>query len=435
MIARWVAALRARVRVAAAAEPYLGWLLPAALVGYVLYVTLNWNFPAWWGVPFAPIFLALSALGIGGWWRLRGRPGPIVSAVIVVLAIMLMTDAASFWTQPFRDIEIYIKAGGRWLAGAPVYSLTPIARAPADLSDYPFLYPPITLPLFGALALLPLPIAIALWTAASAFALVIALRFVGLRGRWIVLILLWPPVVQGLLVGNVAVPLFALFAVAPWRPAGLVIPPLFKVYSGIAALWLLRREHWPALARGCLAAAAFLVLTLPVVNPALWLEWVRGLQVYEQSQRLLTNLYGFGLGRQVPTVVVLAIGVVAVAIALSARRRLDQLARLGVATIVASPSLFSHGFLVALPAMVRLERRWFWLAFGLTACAPGIAWFVALGIVAASWYLPELRRGAGRDDWHPLGAAAEPWPAAPDRRRERPGVTSAGLEPVDAAAA
>jgi hypothetical protein len=32
-----------------------------------------------------------------------------------------------------------------------------------------------------------------------------------------------------------------------------------------------------------------------------------------------------------------------------------------------------------------------------------------------SWYVPALRKAAIADRWHPLGAAAEPWPSAPWR--------------------
>jgi hypothetical protein len=80
--------------------------------------------------------------------------------------------------------------------------------------------------------------------------------------------------------------------------------------------------------------------------------------------------------------------------------------------VVGSPSLFSHGWLVALPALSRLDTAWYWLAFGLTACSPGMAWFLALLIVAASWFMPALRKRPGSDAWHPLGAADEPWPQA-----------------------
>jgi hypothetical protein len=99
-------------------------------------------------------------------------------------------------------------------------------------------------------------------------------------------------------------------------------------------------------------------------------------------------------------------------LALRARGRREQLARLGVATITGSPSLFSHGYLVALPAMLRLDTPWFWLAFGLTACAPGPGWFGAIAIVLWSWLEPSLRKRREFDPYHPLGAASAAWPGA-----------------------
>ena len=43
------------------------------------------------------------------------------------------------------------------------------------------------------------------------------------------------------------------------------------------------------------------VVTLPLVGPQLWLDWVGGLQAYQVSQQLLpSNLYGYGLARYMP---------------------------------------------------------------------------------------------------------------------------------------
>jgi Glycosyltransferase family 87 len=396
----------------------LRWLLPAGLVAYVLGVTWTWEFPDWHGIPFPPLFLGLMVAALVAWrWRV-GPIGPITAAAIVALTAMAMTDVAAFFTQGARDIGIYLKAGDRWLAGLPVYEQTPIDKAPADLSNYPFLYPPLTLPLFGALSLLPFPVAVGGWAAVSAGALLAGLRRVGLDWRWCAVIFAWPPVVQGLWVGNVAVPLFLFFAIAPWRPAALAVGPIFKVYSGLAGLWLLRREHWRSLAIAVFAVVAGVALTLPLVGVDQWRDWLGGLQTYQVSQQLLRNLYGFGLAGYVPSVVFLAIAAVVLVLALRARDRRDQLARLGVATVTGSPSLFSHGFLVNLPAMFRLDTPWFWLAFGVTSCAPGLAWFGVIALLVVSWFVPALRKRPVEDAWHPLGGAAEPWPSAPDRAKE-----------------
>jgi hypothetical protein len=342
---------------------------------------------------------------------------------------MLTTDVTLFWSQPLRDLALYLKAGDAWLAEAPVYARVPLVAKPDDLSNYPFLYPPLTLPLFGALSILPFPLASVLWLGGSVAAVLGGLRVVGLGWRWCLLFLAWPPVAQGLYVGNVAIPMFVLFAAAVARPALLAVPPIFKLYSGVASLWLLRREHWRELALGAVAVAAVALVTLPLTGVGLWAEWIEGLRVYQASQRLLPEyLYGFGLARYVPLLLVAALAVVVTLLALLARERREQLSRLGVATVVASPSLFSHGWLVAVPGLARLHTPWFWLAFGLTACSPGPAWFLALLLVAASWYRPAMRKRPGDDPWHPLGAADRAWSTA----GSRPAAAAPIAEPAPA---
>lgn len=394
------------------------WLLPIGLAAYVPWATWGWNFPDEHGIPFNWVWSGVAAATLLVWLivcrRRRAALDPIVAAAIVAVTAMLVNDATLFWSQGLRDFELYVKAGERWLTGAPVYLGTPLAILPADPSNYPFLYPPVTLPLFGTLAQIPFPVAAALWLGASVAALLAALRWVGLSWRWILVVVAWPPIAQGLFVGNVAIPMFALFAAAPWRPALLAIPPLFKPYSAIASLWLLRREQWRSALVGGLVFLAGCLATLPLVGVQLWVDWVGGLQAYQVSQELLpNNLYGYGLARYLPFLVFLALATAVTVLALRARGRREQLARLGVATVTGSPSLFAHGYLVALPAMLRLDTPWFWLALGITACAHGPAWFGAIAVIVWSWLDPRLRKKPELDPLHPLGAAPAPWPGPP----------------------
>jgi hypothetical protein len=396
------------------------WWLPIVLGAYIPAVTATWNFPDWRGVPYPLVYGLLVAAAVATWRIRRGRPEPIAVAAVFALTGMVLTDVAMLWTQPLRDFDLYLKAGERWLLDAPVYMQAPLAVRPEDLSDYPFLYPPVTLPLFAALATLPYPLAALIWTGGSLLALVVGLRLVGVRGRWLLLLLVWPPVAQGLYVGNVAAPLFLLVAAAPWRAAALVITPIFKLYSAILVLWLLRREHLGQLARGLLLLVALAVVTAPALRPGLWVEWLDGLGQYQASLDLLPEyLYGLGLGRYLPDAAYAAVGGVVIIGALLAQERLEILARLGVATVVASPSLFAHGLLVAIPGLFRLGTPWLWLALGITAVAPGPAWFVALGIAVIAWFRPELRKPPEPDAWHPLDTAVEPWPALASERRNQ----------------
>jgi hypothetical protein len=389
------------------------WLLPIGLAFYVPWATWGWNFPDQQGLPFNWVWVGVAGTTVLVWHRRRAALDPITAAALVAVTAMLVNDVTLFWSQGMRDLELYIKAGDRWLSGAPVYLDVPLAVLPADPSNYPFLYPPVTLPLFGALALIPFPVAAALCLAVSVAALFAGLRWLGLSWRWSLVVLAWPPVAQGLFVGNVAIPLFALFAAAPWRAALLAIPPLFKPYSAIAGLWLLRREHWRSAILGGVVVVGACLATLPLVGPQLWIDWVGGLQAYQVSQELLPNsLYGYGLARYTPLVSFLVIATAVTVLALRARGRREQLARLGVATVTGSPSLFAHGYLVALPAMLRLDTPWFWLAFGLTSCAHGPAWFGAIAVIVWSWLDPSLRKRRTFDALHPLGAAPAAWPRA-----------------------
>jgi hypothetical protein len=388
------------------------WLLPAALAGYIAWASWDASVRTARGLPFVALWLAASAV-VAAAWIVRSRSiKPVAVAAILVIVAMLLTDIRVMDSQAQRDAGIYLNAGTHWRTGADVYTTKPLVVAPANRANFPYLYPPPTVPAFGVLSLVPRRIAFGLWILLSVAALLVGLRLVGLSWRWSAVMLVWPPVVQGLWVGNVAVPLFLFFAVAPWRPAALVVGPVFKIYSGIASLWLLRREHWRSLVIGVAAIVLVSAATLPLVGVDLWRDWATALVAFQETLRNIPPLYGFGLGRYLPVAVVAALALVVLALALRARDRLDQLARLGVATVVGSPSLYSHGFLVAIPAMLALSTPWFWLAFGATASAPTPTWFLAIIVIIASWFVPGMRNVAVNDGWHPLGGTPRPWPTA-----------------------
>jgi hypothetical protein len=404
-----------------------GWAIVGILGAYILLVTRTRSVPIGPGVEYWPAWIALVVATVlfASLAARRLRPSvpwlrPVEAAAILALTAMVLTDLTMAY-QPLRDLGIYLKAGQHFLAGTPVYLQAAITERPADLTNYPFLYPPLTLPIFSALSLLPVLVAQTLWVGFSLGLGLLALRIIGLPLRWLVFVALWPPLFQGLWVGNVAVPALALFALAPWLGAGLVAGAIFKSYTGILALWLARERRWSQLASGVAAIAVLALVTLPFVGVGAWQAWIEALRLYQASQRDLPVLYGFGLPGFVPIWAFLALAVAAVLAALRTSGR-EGLARLGTATIVASPSLFGHGLLVAVPSMLTLRALWLWLAIGITSAPDGLQWWWAIGLIAASWFVPGLRRPAaaaagpaeGDADGllHPLAVGRGPWPEA-----------------------
>ncbi|HYC06293.1 MAG TPA: glycosyltransferase 87 family protein, partial [Candidatus Binatia bacterium] len=196
-------------------DPPVVWLLPVAFIPYVGVATIDWHVPAEGYAPFFPVWLACAAAALIGWTVLRGRPGALETLAVAVVVAMLLTDLTSFWTQGLRDLHLYVKAGAHFVARLPVYQQELLTARPIDLSDYPYLYPPPTLPILAVLSALPSILVDLGWVAGSLAAVVWALRRLGLGRAAALLFLAWPPVLQGLYVGNVAVPLFAVFVAGP----------------------------------------------------------------------------------------------------------------------------------------------------------------------------------------------------------------------------
>jgi hypothetical protein len=398
-------------------RPLFDWLLVLGLAIYILWATVDWEVPQPGGIRFGPLWLAV-ALALGGAWILAGRRlTPLTALAICATVGMVLTDVTYVVGQNLRDLHLYVHAGRHFLDGDQVYLDRLFTTRPVDLSMFPYLYPPLTLPLAAVLALPPQPFIDGAWLAASIIAAVVSLRLFGVRGAWILLFLAWPPMFQGIEVGNVAVLAGLLFALAPWFGAGLVVAAIFKLYSGVAALWLVREHRIGDLIAGIAIVLGAAVITLPLTGMGRWGEWLAGLTWYRASQPLLAgSLYGFGLARYLPLAVFVAVAAAVTIIALRARGRVG-LARLGLATVVASPSLYAHGLIVGIPAFLLLRVRWLWLALGITSVAPGLGWWMAICLGVLAWLAPGLVRAEGRtemaekDDWlHPLPPGAPIWP-------------------------
>jgi hypothetical protein len=416
-VARWRRVLSSLRRVG------MAWWGPVALGAFALLRFYNLSPGGHNDVPWTATFVAATAVALA----VRHRLSPTEVMALQVLAIALVADYLN-WTGGggLRDLQLYLIAGSQFMDHGAVYATIAIHSYPANGLEYlPFLYAPPTLPFFGVLSELPSALVDVLWVAGSSAAVLVSLRAFGLPWRWALLALIWTPIALGLFVGNVVIPSLLLLAAATRLGGILVFGPLLKPQNGIVSLWLVRERAWRSLAAGLLVLLLFVVATLPLTSLDLWRQWLTGLAAYQQSQQYLPGLNGVGLGRYLPLWAFVAVAAFTLLAALLVRGR-EGLARLGLASAVASPSLFLHGFVFAIPSFLCLRAEWLWLVAGFVCVGPEPGPQLALGIGVAAWFVKGMARnveeekavaGPRRRPLHPLGSGVEPWPAA---EREAP---------------
>jgi hypothetical protein len=297
--------------------------LVAVLVAYVAVTAVSYRYaddtPIVGGLPYLPVagafVLVAAGVSIARWRRLP----PLGLLAAVAYGVAAATALLETGADPMRDLDLYLTAGRRFLAGEPVYLTAPLMAAPLDPSALPFLYPPPLVPLFAALSAVPEPLAYACWAAASVAAMIVAVRLIGVAPLWIPALLLWRPAFDGIWAGNVAPFVFLLFAVGPWIGAALPLSASFKVYNAIAALWLIRMRRWRSIAVAGLIVALAVAFTLPLTGVELWGAWLMGVAYYRDSEAAVPGLSGMSLWSYLPAAVALVIGAVVTLAALHRR--------------------------------------------------------------------------------------------------------------------
>jgi hypothetical protein len=284
------------------------------------------------------------------------------------------------------------------------------------MNDNPFVYPPFTLPVFEVLARLPVHVVEVGWLALSVAAVMAGGWFFGVRRRWLVALLAWPVFAVGFAVGNVFGFGFLCFALGYRFAAFLVVGGMFKLQSGIPAIWGLRERRFRGIGLGIAVVALLAIATLPWTGLTAWAEWARGLGYFEQTLDRFPALRGHSLAIYFPTALVILLGLGAISVALLRGGR-NGLARFGLASIVASPTLYVHGFGLLLPGAMALSPDILWFVFALVPWSP-----VWLGVAIVGVALLRLRSedlsapsGMSEDaaDLHPAGGGNQVWPHEP----------------------
>jgi hypothetical protein len=353
-------------------------------------------------------------------------------ALPVAVVVSWVLYDTLFWGQTTQlyDLNVYLGSAARWLDGGQPYLTAALTAWPSSARADFFLYPPPLLPVFAALSRLPGGPVDAAWVAFLVGCAYKAYRLLGLPRIWSVALLAFPPMTIGFESGNIASLTFLLFVAGVRAGGALVVAGIFKAQTGLPALWLIRQRRWRGILAGVAALAAVSLVTLPLVGFDSWFAWWAGLGYRAVSQATVRAMYGYSEAQAVPGWLFATISAGFVALALIFRGR-RSLAGLGLASIFASPALWPHGFVFALPALLMLENGAFvWLLLGVGAWGTNmwlLFWAGWLAVLAAR------RIPSGR--LHPMAGTDGPWPsptgALPARRATPPNVRVSAAEPAD----
>ena len=305
------------------------------------------------------------------------------------------------------DLEIPLRAVSHWAGGGQAYP--PSAMLVQSGPDLPSLYPPFLLPLLSPIAALPRETVTDVWLIFCFLCAVWTCRRLAIPWFAIPFVLAWPPFAEGLITGNVQILSFAAFVALLCEPvAGTVRQRDFlasrdalngilaaavgvlKVAQLLTVPYLARRRPWAA-AIGLVAMAALAAATLPLTGIAIYGDWLDQLR---RAADPAWTVGGVGLGRQVGIPDALPL-IVAIVLALFVRGR-DSVAWLGVALLIASPSVHGYSFLFLLPALLTIRRD---VAIGIAALFIGryhtdlwwVAGFLTVCTLVAANRLPWLR--------------------------------------------
>ncbi len=265
------------------------------------------------------------------------------------------------------DFEIPLRAASRWAAGSQPYP--PSAMLVNGGPDLPFLYPPYLLPFLAPIAGLPRDFVTGLWLILCAAAAVWTCRRLSIPWLAVPCIMAWPPFSEALVTGNVQILSFAAFVALLYEPADgrarqrTLIPShdalngvlaaavgVLKVAQMLPVLYLLHRR-WRAALIGVAALAALTIALLPLTGVSIYGDWLSQLR---RAADPSWTIGGVALGRSIglPDIALVACGI---ALALSVRGR-DSAAWLGIAMLVATPSVHGYTFLFLVPGLLAIRR-------------------------------------------------------------------------------
>lgn len=293
-------------------------------------------------------------------------------AVPVLVCASLLLTVASLVSYARSDVLGFDFRGTLWEPGRAILaseSPYPPADPEAIRTGNPAVYPPAVMLVVAPLTLLPWSVGLGVWLGLSVLAAVAAFRLLGISDpRLLVVALGSPPVLLGLIHGNLAVMLLLGLAVAwRWRDrprvAGGSVAALIvaKLFLWPLIVWLVATRRLRAAAYAAAYSVAALLVSWAIIGFDGFREYPHLLaaldHVYTRHTQSLAAL-GLRLGLSESAAKLVALGVAALVLTIGIRlakardgdRRMYAAAV--IAAIVASPIAWLYYYLLLLVPLV-----------------------------------------------------------------------------------
>jgi hypothetical protein len=264
-----------------------------------------------------------------------------------VLPGLLLAGAAfalfQYWAAQSNSPFAVYDAHAYWLAAGSSnpYTATIASGFNDTVDPFKYRYPPPLIQVLAPLQALTWPVFAGLWVA------VLYLVFMGLAGRWALLLLVTPPVLAELELGNINF-LIALAIVAGFRrPWAWSFVLLTKMSPGVGLLWFAARREWRHLAVAILATATIALVSF-LLAPALWSEFIVAMQVQVSGLPETAPL-----GIQIP--ITFRILAAAVIVVIGARANKPWV--VPIAATIAAPPIWANVLVILVAIVPLLEGR------------------------------------------------------------------------------
>jgi hypothetical protein len=268
----------------------------------------------------------------------------LVLAAVVGALLALETTIFHATSDPLNDAQAYYWAGGRLNAGLPLYPPDQSVETPLG---YP--YPPLLAILWRPLALLPWPVAAAIWEVVVIACFVITVWRLGVRRRetWLAISILGLPIAWCLVIAQaqVVLTMFVVFA-TPWSVA---VAANIKLFPALMGLWWFGRRDWACLRRFILATVALFAIQF-VLAPQASLDYLTAISLKQVGE--VANLSPYAIS---PLLWAGLAAIGALVVLRLAPTRYGWVAAVAF-TVFANPRLLVYQFMTLLGVVAKAEH-------------------------------------------------------------------------------